>query len=281
VLRPRAAGAWRFVACLATLAFLSNVRAADAVAFVADIKGEATVEGAGKLSFLAELVPGTKVILGKDALAVVTYAANGAEFTLRGPGEFVVSGTDVKALKGAAPTRRTVVALANPAIVTRVSQTATASLRMRGVPLTPSAAKAGLEYPIDAQVATQQPILRWRGEPGPEGFAVVVRDANGKEVWKGTLRTTSVRPAGRLAPAARYSWSVSGSGPIGEAHFETLPTEAIARAEKSRFAIRSFSDRVLHAFLLQELGATQDARQVWAELARERHDLPELAVLAK
>jgi hypothetical protein len=37
----------------------------------------------------------------------------------------------------------------------------------------------------------------------------------------------------------------------------------------------------MHAVLLQEIGATQDAREAWAGLARERPDLPELAVLAK
>jgi hypothetical protein len=36
----------------------------------------------------------------------------------------------------------------------------------------------------------------------------------------------------------------------------------------------------MHALLLQDLGATQEAREAWAALARERPDLPELAGLA-
>jgi len=66
-------------------------------------------------------------------------------------------------------------------------------------------------------------------------------------------------------------------GVLGEAKFETLPAEVVARAEKSRAAARSFSDRVLHAFLLQDIGAAHDAREAWIGLARERPDLPELA----
>jgi hypothetical protein len=37
----------------------------------------------------------------------------------------------------------------------------------------------------------------------------------------------------------------------------------------------------VHALLLQDLGATQEARDAWNELSRERPDLPELAALAR
>ena len=70
-------------------------------------------------------------------------------------------------------------------------------------------------------------------------------------------------------------------GPLGEARFETLSARLIAKAERSRAAAKRFPERVMHAFLLQDLGATQDARDAWAALARERPDLPELAVLAR
>ena len=62
----------------------------------------------------------------------------------------------------------------------------------------------------------------------------------------------------------------------------TTPSpEARARLEKSRASAKTFSERVMHAVLLQEAGATPEARDAWAALARERPDLPELALLAK
>jgi hypothetical protein len=33
--------------------------------------------------------------------------------------------------------------------------------------------------------------------------------------------------------------------------------------------------------MLQEMGATQDAQDIWSALAQERADLPELAALGK
>ena len=96
------------------------------------------------------------------------------------------------------------------------------------------------------------------------------------------MQPNTVPESLKLSPATRYTWTLmTPQGAVAEAKFETLPAEAVARAEKSRAAARSFSERVLHAFLLQDLGATQDAREAWAVLARERPDLPELAALAR
>lgn len=268
---------------VATLAFVfaAAAQAADPVAFVADLKGNATIEGNGKVAFLAELAPGTRLLLGTGATLAITYASTGDEFTIGGPGEFLVTANEVRAEKGAAPSRRRVTALTDPGIVTRVSRTATASLRMRGL-ANPADTKPLLEYPVETRVASLQPELRWRGEAPAEGFTVVLVDAKGKEVWRGNSLPAATRPPVKLSPATVYKWTVmTPKGAIGEARFETLPVAAMAKAEKSRASARSFSDRVMHAFLLQDIGATQDAKAAWAMLAAERPDLPELAALAR
>ena len=108
---------------LAAAAFSLAVNAAGSVAFVADLQGNASIEGDGKVGFLAELNAGTRLLLGSGSTVAVTYAASGAEYTLRGPGEFVVSESEVKADKGAAPTKRQVSSLQDAAVVARVSKT--------------------------------------------------------------------------------------------------------------------------------------------------------------
>jgi hypothetical protein len=37
----------------------------------------------------------------------------------------------------------------------------------------------------------------------------------------------------------------------------------------------------MHALVLQEMGATQEAKEAFAALARDRPDLPELAALGR
>jgi hypothetical protein len=78
---------------------------------VADINGAATIEGNGKLTFLAELSPGTRVLLGTNATAAITYAASGAEYSLAGPGQFLVTAEEVTAERGTKPKRRAVTPL--------------------------------------------------------------------------------------------------------------------------------------------------------------------------
>ena len=190
------------------LAAAGFAQAQSPVAFVADIRGNATIEGNGKLNLLAELEAGARLLLGSGATASIMYAATGAEFTVAGPGEFLVAPAQVKAEKGAPVKKRMVGSPPDPAVVSQVSRNATASLRMR-----------------------------------------------------------SLAPA--IAPASP------------EARLDKLSPEARARAEKSRAAARTFTDRLMHAMLLQQLGAAHEARQAWADLARERPDLPELAALAR
>jgi hypothetical protein len=264
---------------LAAAAFSLAVNAAGPVAFVADLQGNASIEGDGKVGFLAELNAGTRLLLGSGSTVAVTYAASGAEYTLRGPGEFVVSEAEVKADKGAAPTKRQVSSLKDTSAVARVSKTATASVRMRSV--TASAARNALDYPVDTKIATLQPELRWTQVSG-DAAEVKLLDANGKELWKGSAQAGAARPAMKLNAATRYRWTVmTAAGAVGEAQFETLPAEALMKVAKSKSAAKGFSERVMHAIVLQDLGATQEARAAWGELARERPELPELAALAR
>jgi hypothetical protein len=270
----------RFTALAVLLLAGALAKAAPAgppVAFVADIRGNVTIEGDGKLMFLAELAAGTRLLLGSNAAVSITYAATGAEFTAKGPGEFLVTGAEVKAEKGAAPQKRTVMSLKDGAVVARLSQAATASVRMRGFA---PAQRSSLQFPVDTRVSSLRPAPRWTGETaGP--YTVTLTDATGKEIWKGDAKSDTQIPV-KLSAATRYRWTVmTASGALGEAQFETAPADAVARAEKARAAARSFSDRVVHAVVLQEIGASQEAREAWAALARERPDLPELAALAR
>jgi hypothetical protein len=115
-----------------------------------------------------------------------------------------------------------------------------------------------------------------------EEYTLVVQDVAGREVWKARSKAGTMRPGVLLAAETRYVWSVSSPrGPLGEAQFETLGNLAISRAESARAGARSFSDRVMNALLLQEIGAQQEAREAWAELARERPEMPELPALAR
>ncbi|MGZ5082318.1 MAG: hypothetical protein ACXWHB_02480 [Usitatibacter sp.] len=254
--------------------------AAAPVAFVADVKGSATIEGDGDLAFLSELAPGTRLLLGTGAIATVTYGTSGAEFTLKGPGEFRVEEREVRTERGARPTRKTVAILSDSEVVAQVSRAATASVRMRSVARPPPSSV--LEYPVDTRVTTLQPVLRWKSDAAAQGATVTLSDAAGREVWKGEGRSGSARPGVKLTAATSYRWAlITPKGAPAEASFETLPAPLLAKVERSRAAAKGFPERVLHALLLQDLGAGQEARDAWAALALERPDLAALQGLSR
>ena len=62
------------------------------------------------------------------------YVVSGEEFSLKGPGEFVVTRQGVKAAKGGAPASRVPGLRASAAVLVQTSRAATASLRMRSAP---------------------------------------------------------------------------------------------------------------------------------------------------
>lgn len=268
-----------FVAVLLVV-FPFAVPAADPVAFVSDVRGDVAMNDAGRPPFFAELLPGSKLVLGPGAGATVMFVVSGEEYLLAGPGEFVVGKEGVKARKGARPTTKVVAVRASAAVLVETSRTATASLRMRSV--SPQAgARGGLLYPVGARIATLHPTLRWTGDANAV-HSVVVTSASGAEIFRGSAKGSSLRLPVRLAAGQGYSWRcVVGEVSIGESRFETLPPEAIATAERARADARTFSERVQVALVLQDLGAEQDAREAWAQLASERPDIPELAGLAR
>jgi hypothetical protein len=254
--------------------------AADPVAFISDMKGEVLLDGAGRPAFLAELLPGSKLVLGSGAAASVMYVVSGDEYGLNGPGEFVVTKEGVKAAKGSPPTRRTAPLRPGAAVVVQTSKAAMASLRMRSAPVAKAEGK-GPQYPANGKIATLQPALRWGGDPA-QTYTVLVTSVSGKEVYRGSAKGPSLKLPERLVPGQTYVWTVSvGAAALGDARFETLPADSIQAAEKARSGARTFQDRVLVALLLEELGASPDAREIWGQLAAERPDIPELAGLAR
>lgn len=269
----------RFALAAAVLAAALGAQAGP-VAFVADVRGSATIEGDGKLDFLAELPAGTRVLLGTGAAASIAFAGSGAEYEIKGPGRFRIDEREVAAENGAPPAARKGVVLLDRQVIARVGNAARASSRMRGGK--PSAAgPLALEYPGEARIATLEPQMRWRSQPAA-AVTLAVRSSTGREVWKGPVTGNAARLPVRLSPGERYAWTVTAAdGAVAEGRFETLPAEALARVAAARSAGRSFAHRVKHAMVLEELGAVQDARDAWAQLARERPDLVELQALAR
>jgi hypothetical protein len=263
--------------CLGSTAALG----ADTVAFISDLKGQVAVDGAPRPALLAEVAKGQRLSVGRDSHVAVMYIASGKEFMLKGPGEYLVKEAEIAAESGAAPATRATGWRPASDLRVHVAQSNSASVRMRSI--APQRPEALTAFPAQGSVATLQPTFRWRGEAKARGEFILIVAGEEKPVHIAKTLGDSYRLPVKLAPAQDYAWNVAVAGnEVAAGKFRTLAADALARIERSRPApTAGFSDRLMFALMLQEMGAAQEAREAWAALSRERSDLPELAAFAQ
>lgn len=272
-------------ACL--VAFLLSAAtsyAAEAIAFITNLKGEVALDGNPRPTLLAELAKGQKLAVGRDSTASVMYIASGKEYVLKGPAEYLVKDTEISGFAAGMPpmTRDTAWRPSNKVLV-QVAQTAAASVRMRSI-AQPRRDEMKLIYPTHGSVASLQPIFRWRsGDAREQAEFALLAAGQEKPVHVGKAIGGTYRAPAKLRPDTDYVWTVTVAGSeLGAGRFRTLSPEALSQVERRRPAEKAeFSDRLLYTLMLHEMGATQEARESWEKLSQERADLPELAAFAK
>ena len=262
----------------------SSALAAEGIAFITNLKGDVAVDANARAMLMSELSRGQKIVLGKDSQASVMFIASGKEYVLKGPGDFVVKDTEIAASSGMPPVTRSTEWRTSGKVLVQVAQTSSASVRMRSLAPVKVDTSAKLIYPTQGNVTLLQPTFRWSGADlkGPTELTLSIVGQE-KPVLQAKTSGATYRVPTKLKPDTEYVWTVSiGGSEVGTGRFRTLSMEAVQQVERRKPSEKAeFSDRLLFAMMLQELGATQEAQEAWAKLAQERSDLPELAALAK
>jgi hypothetical protein len=267
---------------LAVIAAFAAPALAQSVAFVTNLKGEVAIDGNARPLILAELGKGQRITVGRDAQMNVMFTASGKEYVLK-PGEYEVREAEIASASGSPPASRATEWRASNKVLAQVAQTSSASVRMRSLAKPKADTSPKLLFPTEGSVGTLQPVFRWQAaDAAPGGELTLLVAGQEKPVRKEKISGQSHRMTAKLQPNTEYTWIVSMNGAeVGTAQFRTMPAAAIREIDKRRPAdTAEFSDRVLFALYLQEVGASQEARDAWARLSQERRDLPELSTLA-
>lgn len=258
---------------------------ADGIAFITNIKGDISVDGNVRPALLSELGRGQRIVVGKDSQASVMYIASGKEYILPGPADYIIKDTEVTGSAAMPPKTRDTAWRTTNKVLAQVGQTSAASVRMRSIGKPKVANEMKLVYPTQGAVATLQPTFRWRADdPKVPGEFMLLAVGQERPLHLAKAAGGSYRiPARLLAPDTEYAWTIAVAGnELGSGRFRTLAPDALAQVERRRPSDKAdFSDRLLFALMLHEMGAVQEARESWARLAQERADLPELAAFAK
>jgi hypothetical protein len=274
---------WRTVLASFLFSALLPAVAAEGIAFLSNLKGEVAIDGNPRPTLLSEIQKGQRISVGADSQAAVMYIATGKEYSLKGPGEYLVRDHEVTSAAGTPPAARDTAWRTSNKVLAQVAQTSAASVRMRSIAPQKVVEEAKVIYPTQGAVSTLQPTFRWKAEPKDKAEFALFVVGDEKPVHSAKPTGAMYKVPAKLLPEKEYAWTVSvGGKELGDGKFRTLSADALARIESRRPAEKAeFSDRLLYTLMLQEMGATQEARESWAKLSQERSDLPELAAFAK
>jgi len=276
--------------CLLLLACAALAPAAaqspDGPGLVLDVQGAATIDGRGKAAILAGLAPGTEVSLAPGARMVVLDNASGRQYELAGPGAFRWSGGRMEVVRPGQLAMREPTAPAFRDVRVRTSRLAQASIAMRG---NGDDGAVQLGFPVATWLTERPDAFRWTAVSDATGYRFALTDGTGRALHEARVKVNTVElPAGVvLDPGRTYGWQViadlaDGKSVEGWTEFGVASPELRARIERARPAAgASFGDRVIHALLLEELGAREEARRLWAALSAERPGDADLAQRAR
>lgn len=270
------ASAIRTVLAITALALLPlAVRAAPAapVALVTDVTGDVSLESPQAPVKLMEALPAeAEIVVGAGAHAVVFYLADGAQFTLAGPGRYRLHARAPAPARGAAPVERKAAPVAYRGLRLRTERTAQGGVVMRG-------ADTWLRHPVKETVLDGDVEFRWDAPAGDATYEFELADEDGHVLHTARTQATTLRlPKGTtLRPGKGYVWAVrarpasGGGGEYRAAPFRVIDAGARRKLEAAQPAHDApFSDRVLYAALLDDVGAHAAAQDLRDALARER-----------
>jgi hypothetical protein len=243
---------------------------------VVDLQGMVNVIEQGRttrMEMLSYIRPQTEIEIGPGATLALTWYANSSEHRFKGPARLKVSQDGIQVIQGAPGQERALgeekVSAARRGVSTRLAQAALTMRSMR--------AAADITPAAGSRVMTLRPQFRWTLDGGSGSYRFTLRGALGEPLVQMTAKGESLQLSDSIVLewGKRYRWTVQDArgGSVGEGDFEVITREQVARLGKLRpGANASFSDRVLYAAALDDLGLKAESRELWRKLAAERPD---------
>lgn len=252
------------------------------VALVVDRVGTVSLGDAGAtrpVATLAILPAGTRLQLDPASSLTLLFVASGDEYTVSGPGGAQVDASGISTTQGAVARRRAPGA-------TKPVQLRGEALAMGGVVMR----SGGLRARQPAGVLTAPPErFAWEAFARNDRYVVELRDAAGAVVYEGRAQGLALPFPSTIAlkPQERYTWTVTVVGDSALAltsggSFILASDDVRDEAKRVRPTDgAAFSDRLVYALWLEQVGATGEARQMWQSLADQRPDDDALTARAR
>lgn len=242
---------------------------------VTEVTGIVEIDGKAPVATLAEIPDGAHLSLQAGATLVAVDLVSGKEYLLKGGQDYRVTPQGPQG-KGISETVLPAAGMAaihiEPGMVAE-AKPATRTRTLQANALSPIS-------PVKTIIISDAPLFRWSAVEASAGYRLSVLKPDGGLHWEARTQDTQLPlPAThRLVPGAKYTWRIeqfSAGGPASgaSAEFSVAPAATLKQLSALKADARSpFSRRVLYAALLTEVGAKEEARVLWQELAKEKPD---------
>ncbi len=260
--------------------------AAAPFAMVTELKGDAHSTDGTKLALLSYIEKPTQIQVDPAGKVVVTYFANGVQYSFAGPSKASLEVPNPKVIQGAQPEARKITpdkAIGggglSPEQWRRLQQ---ATMVMRSV--RPGFSVIG---PDKTTVLATEPEFEWTTVAHAKGYRLVVY-ADNAVIYEARTDANSLRPGAalKLQPGKRYRWKVDAIGVQKPVSTNGAFTVAEGPVRKDMLGLKASmgedaAARVFYATALEAQGHTFDARAEWKALAREYPNEPEYSARAR
>lgn len=263
-----------------------TLQADPPVALVADLEGACLLQGKA-VDILQEITSGQFLDLAEKARLTLVYFESGHEYTFNGASRIYIREDQPVTITGQAPTQRPLLlGEENKKIRLQPGTMVQAAMVMRN--LQPDQLTLSGPKNTKISVASPQFSWQWTGQPDVE-FRLVLDDPQYTILIERGLhgRVFQLPAHIQLKPHIDYVWRIEALTPQGNllevqsASFNLLTPEERQQVQQRQPAANApFSERLVYAVWLKQLGLQQMATDYFTQLAQERAQAQTLKKMA-
>lgn len=258
-------------------------RAALPVALVTDLAGDTHSAGA-PVDLLAELEADQTLSLADGARITLAWLDSGREYAFTGPAEIRITPAGPETVSGTPPQVHDLAGAGTQGVSIRPQDVAQLGVTMRAA--TEGDGTITLKAPVGTLLLTDQPEFHWEGPDTRPLYRFRLFDSGRQLLFETvTARTQLTVPAVIPLPTGEdLSWEIkltSDDGARARGSFAIAAADILDQVNRLRPPPGApFSQRVVFAAQLDNLGLHAAARDHWAELAEERPTARRLRLMA-
>jgi len=263
--------------------------ASEAIAMVTDLTGNAsiTTDGDKKVcEILMSLYAGDEISVAEGSKLTLVYFNSSMEYTFSGSALINVKSEGPKNNRGSKAETRELAIIKDSALLPSSENYSQAAIVLRGARKHP---KIKLIYPVNTKVLDPLLTFEWLPIEKVMQYRFILTDESGRTIIETLANGNSFKlpTENNIEAGVLYSWQVearlsNGAVYSNSSNFSLIDKEELEKINRLRPKDKAtFSERIVFATLLEQMGVYDEAYDYWKALAAERPDNELLKIKAK